>query len=185
MGLVHRDISPSNIMISSRGEVKLLDFGIAKLPGGLSQTRHGVVKGNLAYMAPEQARGSPVDARTDLFALGLVMFRCLSGRPLYQAPEIHQLLLKAAEGPLDEEWQRITALPDPAARILSRALQPDPAMRFATAEDFASALPALPRSSAASLAGRIQELFAEELHREEQKLNAAIASARPRAASAG
>jgi serine/threonine-protein kinase len=185
MGLVHRDISPANIMISSRGEVKLLDFGIAKLPGGPSQTRHGVVKGNMTYMAPEQARGYPVDARTDLFSLGLVIFRCVAGRPLYQAPEMHQLLLKAAEGPRDEEWRRIISLPDPAARLLSKALQPDPAMRFATAEDFAAALPLLSRSSAASLAATVQTLFSEELRREEHQINSAINAATRKVASAG
>jgi serine/threonine-protein kinase len=187
MGLVHRDISPSNIMISSRGEVKLLDFGIAKHAGRASatnQTRHGVVKGNMTYMAPEQARGLPVDARTDLFSLGLVLYRCIAGRPLYQGTELHHLLLKAAEGPGEEEWERIQALPEPAAHLLSKALQPDPAMRFGSAEEFAAAIPHPARSAAANLASTVQVLFAEEMRREQQQINMAISSATRRVASA-
>ena len=185
MGLVHRDISPSNIMVSGRGEVKLLDFGIAKQPGGgAAQTRHGVVKGNMTYMAPEQARGLPVDARTDLFSLGLVIFRCLNGRPLYHGTELHHLLLKAADGPGEEEWSRIQAMPEPAGVILAKALQPDPSMRFGSAEEFAAAIPHLTRSPAANLSNLVQALFADELRREQQQINSAISTAARRAVSA-
>ena len=84
MGIVHRDVSPSNILVSARGEVKLFDFGIVKAEGRVTKTQHGVVKGNVSFMSPEQARGIDVDGRADLFSLGLVMFYCLTGDVLYQ-----------------------------------------------------------------------------------------------------
>ena len=84
VGLVHRDVSPSNILVSARGEVKLFDFGIVKAEGRVTKTQHGVVKGNVSFMSPEQARGLAVDGRADLFSLGLVIFYCLTGEILYR-----------------------------------------------------------------------------------------------------
>ncbi len=84
LGIVHRDVSPSNVLGSARGEVKLFDFGIVKAEGRVTKTQHGVVKGNVSFMAPEQARGTETDARADLFSMGLVMFYCLTGEILYQ-----------------------------------------------------------------------------------------------------
>ena len=79
LGIVHRDVSPTNIMVSFQGDVKLLDFGIVKATERVSKTREGNVKGNVGYMSPEQARGLEVTSRSDLFSLGLVMFELLSG----------------------------------------------------------------------------------------------------------
>ena len=84
LGIVHRDVSPTNIMVSFEGEVKLLDFGIVKATERVSKTKEGNVKGNVGYMSPEQARGQDVSNRSDLFSLGLVMFELLSGEPFYQ-----------------------------------------------------------------------------------------------------
>ncbi|WDT79866.1 MAG: serine/threonine-protein kinase [Candidatus Manganitrophus sp.] len=81
--LVHRDISPQNILVSYEGEVKLVDFGIAKAAMGGQETKTGVLKGKLAYMSPEQAWGKPVDGRTDLFALGIVLYEAVTGERLF------------------------------------------------------------------------------------------------------
>ena len=116
LGIVHRDVSPSNVLISARGEVKLFDFGIVKAEGRVTKTQHGVVKGNVSFMSPEQARGIGVDARADLFSLGLVIYYCLTGDVLYRGNTTYDLLVKAATGPGPDELARIAALPAPCAR---------------------------------------------------------------------
>jgi serine/threonine protein kinase len=83
LGLVHRDVSPQNIMVSFEGSVKVIDFGIARALGRLGDTVSGSLKGKLGYMAPEQARGEQVDARADLFSLGVVLWECVAGRRLF------------------------------------------------------------------------------------------------------
>src|SRR5262249_27229916 len=79
LGIVHRDVSPQNILLSRSGEVKLSDFGIAKAQARATATRTGVVKGKLSYMSPEQAEGQPLDHRTDLFAVGVILYHALTG----------------------------------------------------------------------------------------------------------
>src|SRR5205814_7906959 len=120
--IVHRDVSPTNVMVSARGEVKLFDFGIVKAEGRVTKTQSGVVKGNVSFMSPEQARGTEVDARADLFSLGLVLYYCLTGEVLYQGGTSYELLVKAATGPGPDELAKIAALPAPAAAIVTRAL---------------------------------------------------------------
>src|SRR5262249_19243680 len=109
--LVHRDVSPSNILISARAEVKLFDFGIVKAEGPLNQAQAGIVKGNPSLMPPEQARGTEVDLRTDLFALALTGYFLLAGAFLYQAKSPYELLVKAAHGPGPDELARLKVLP--------------------------------------------------------------------------
>jgi hypothetical protein len=164
--IVHRDVSPGNIVVSRIGEVKLIDFGIVKAASGsrVSQTDLGNVKGNAAFMAPEQARGLAVDRRADLFSLGLVMFRALSGEPFYPGGTTAEVFYGSATGPTAEHFERIDRLPPAAASILKKALMPDPADRYQTAEDFATALaPHLAAGAKASVATLINALFGAEL----------------------
>jgi serine/threonine protein kinase len=84
LNIIHRDISPPNILISYEGEVKLIDFGLAKATSSSVQTQAGIIKGKLAYMSPEQVRGSQLDARSDVFALGIVFFELLTGKRLFR-----------------------------------------------------------------------------------------------------
>jgi serine/threonine-protein kinase len=164
--IVHRDISPGNIVVSRLGEVKLIDFGIVKAASGsrVSQTDLGNVKGNAAFMSPEQARGLAVDRRSDLFSLGLVMFRALSGEPFYPGGTTAEVFYGSATGPTAEHFDRIDRLPPAAAQILKKALTPDPADRFQTAEDFAAALePHIPAGAKASVATLVNALFGAEL----------------------
>jgi serine/threonine protein kinase len=123
IGIVHRDVSAGNIMVSLEGEVKLFDFGIVKARGRSTQTQVGMVKGNTSFMSPEQARGQDVDARSDLFSLALVMFYCLTGRLLYEGDNDLDVLYKAASGPTPKDWEVIQQLPRPAPRS-SRARWP-------------------------------------------------------------
>ena len=140
LGLVHRDIAAGNVLVSAAGEVKLTDFGIVKSNDRVSRTQIGVVKGNANFMSPEQARGQAVDARSDLFSLGLVLHYCLAGELLYRGDHDLEVLHHAASGLLLEDLQRIERLPDPAPQILGRALALDPGDRFQTAAEFADTL---------------------------------------------
>jgi serine/threonine protein kinase len=175
LGIVHRDVSPMNVLASGRGEVKLLDFGIAKSANRSTHTRAGLVKGNVNFMAPEQARGHEVDGRADLFSLGMSLFWCLTGELLYDGQNDFERLLQAAEGPSEAHWERIYRLPAPAVAILERALQPHPADRFQSAEEFARALPAVRPEDASSLERTMLRLFGEELRAESAYRSALVA----------
>jgi tRNA A-37 threonylcarbamoyl transferase component Bud32 len=134
--IVHRDVAPGNVLISYPGEVKLTDFGIAKAERRVSRTEVGMVKGNANFMSPEQARGEPVDARTDIFSAGLVLYYCMTSQLLYRGETTLNRLLRAAVGPATSQFSQIEQLPPAAAQILRRALAIDPAKRYATAEEF-------------------------------------------------
>ncbi|MCA9689515.1 MAG: serine/threonine protein kinase, partial [Myxococcales bacterium] len=84
LNIVHRDVSPPNILVSYDGEVKLIDFGVAKAAGRVSRTQAGILKGKFGYMSPEQVRGMPLDRRSDVFALGVVLYELLTGTRLFQ-----------------------------------------------------------------------------------------------------
>ena len=173
LDLVHRDVSPNNVLVSARGEVKLFDFGIAKAANRITQTQFGMVKGNVRFMSPEQARGDAVDPRSDLFAVGLVIYYALSGDALYSADTAYTLLLKAAQGPGEKELQNLRSLPKEAQRILQRALQPDPADRYQTAAEFAQALSPFIAGATDALARTMERLFGEEIRAEEARFAAA------------
>ena len=169
LNLVHRDVSPNNIMVSSSGEVKLLDFGIVKSDDKLTRTQTGVIKGNVFYMSPEQARGIPVDARADLFSLGLVLFCMATGETLYRGTTNYDLLLRSGEGLGTAEWERVQALPTQLRALLERALRSDPAERFQSAEDFMRAIPSGTVASADQLKQLVTQLFGADFEREKQR----------------
>jgi len=102
----------------------------------VSRTEVGVVKGNAQFMSPEQARGEVVDARSDIFSAGLVLYYCMTGQVLYQSETTANSLLRAAVGPVTAEFSQIGALSAPVAEILRRSLAQDPAKRYQTAEAF-------------------------------------------------
>jgi hypothetical protein len=166
IGLVHRDISPGNVMVTARGEVKLFDFGIVKGEGRVSKTEVGVVKGNVSFMSPEQARGLTVDARSDLFSLGLVLYYGLTGEQLYPGMSTFDQLMRAATGPKTEQLQRFIDLPPTASAVVARALAVDPSLRYQTAAEFAVAVAPHITGGKAEASTLMQELFGEEFKRE-------------------
>jgi len=137
MEIVHRDVSPGNVLVSYRGEIKLTDFGIAKADRRVSRTELGMVKGNASFMSPEQARGEAVDIRSDVFSAGLVLFFCLTNQFLYRGETTLNRLLRAAVGPATSQFDQIDQLPLPAAKVLRRALALDPDVRYGSAAEFA------------------------------------------------
>lgn len=138
--LVHRDVSPQNIMVSFEGQTKVVDFGIAKAETGRDPTRAGVVKGKFSYMSPEQIAGGDVDRRSDVFSLGIVLFECLAARRLFRGDSPEQV----AELILRRRVPRLSSVvPDvPAALddICARALEPRLGRRFQTALEMGDAL---------------------------------------------
>ena len=166
LGIVHRDISPANVLVSFLGEVKLSDFGIVKAEERVSQTDHGVIKGNVSYMSPEQARSESVDLRSDLFSLGMMMFYALTGRTFYQSETMMGRLMLAAVGPTPEQLETVRQLPAEAAAILEKALSPDPAARYQSADDFARALAGGLTGARTELSDTLKEIYDEETRRE-------------------
>ena len=149
LGLVHRDISPSNVLLSYAGEVKLSDFGVAK-----RNTDHSVVtslKGELGYISPEQARGATTDRRSDIFSLGAIAFELFTGSPLRNLTNSPDDYLKAASGIVASPARYRPDIPPSIERVLAGALAPDPRDRFADARLFVDAcreaLAVVPRPS--------------------------------------
>jgi serine/threonine protein kinase/Tol biopolymer transport system component len=134
-GIVHRDIKSENIMVNTRNQVKVMDFGLAKLRGSMKLTKASSTIGTLAYMAPEQIQGDAVDARSDIFSFGVVLYEMLTGRMPFRGEHDAAMMYSI----LNEEPEPVTAsLPDASAEIqhiVSRALEKDPADRYQSAED--------------------------------------------------
>ena len=166
-------------MVSARGEVKLLDFGVVKADEGrVARTDVGVVKGNVTYMAPEQARGLDVDARADLYSLALVMFFCATGKPLYAADTTYGLLMKAGNGPGVEDRTAIRALPPALAAVIDRATATR--SRIATRTHTPWPRRWKPRRATAptATAALVVELFGAELKEEAHRMASSAPTAR-------
>jgi len=143
-GLVHRDVSPQNVLVSFEGEVKLTDFGIARALGSSEVTAPGTVKGKLAYMAPEQARGEAVDGRADVFALGVVLWELCTGRRLFaRDTDAATLAALLSPEPLSPPSAWNEAVPPRLDEVALAALEREPRLRTPSADAFAEALAAL------------------------------------------
>jgi eukaryotic-like serine/threonine-protein kinase len=145
LGIIHRDVSPSNVLISNSGEVKLSDFGIAKRRRENSVV--GSLKGNLVYMSPEQARRAPLDRRTDVFSLGAVLFEMLVGTKIREMTDEVNGFRQAASGVVRSARELRPDIPPAYEALLARALEADPARRFPDAASFGAAIRELQRGS--------------------------------------
>ncbi len=139
LGLVHRDVSPQNIMVSFEGSVKVIDFGIARALGRLGDTSSGSLKGKLGYMAPEQARGEPVDARADIFSLGVVLWECVAGRRLFLRENELATLRAVVYEPIPSA-SKFTEVDPALDAIVRRSVARNVEERFQTAEEMRIAL---------------------------------------------
>jgi len=167
LNIVHRDVSPHNVMINWSGHVKLLDFGIAKTSQEI--TTGGAAVGKYGYMSPEQAQSFEVDPRSDIFALGIVLFEALTGRPLYDRPTLLDTLHAIVREPVPSLLAERPELPEALEHIVGRALAKDPAHRFQSAGELRAALLSLLRTSGQSVTDQRIALFLDGLFDEDEK----------------
>lgn len=181
LGLVHRDVSPQNVLISFEGDIKLCDFGIVKAVTKASKTQLGALKGKLQYMSPEQAWGRPVDARSDIFSLGAVLFEMLTGRRLFAGDSEMSVLDAVREGRIQAPRDLDPRIPLEVNALVLKALAREPENRFQTAGQMQRELDAIlssmrPQPSTLDLARYMQRLFGEV--RAESAVEAASAAAK-------
>ncbi len=138
--IIHRDVSPDNILIGVSGEVKITDFGIAHGRGRRTKTMHGVIKGKSGYMSPEQANAHPLDWRSDLFSLGVVFHEMLTRQPLYSADAEFMAMQRIAREPAPAPSSLFADVPRELDGIALKALEKDPADRFQSGAAMAHAL---------------------------------------------
>ena len=146
--IIHRDVSPQNILLSRHGEVKLVDFGIAKAANLSHKTRAGVIKGKLVYMSPEQAWGDKVDQRSDIFSAGIVLYEALTMGSLYLDSNPAKLLEKVRKAAIEPPSFRRPDVPAEVDALVMRALSPRPADRYQSSSEFAAALADFQRRTA-------------------------------------
>ena len=168
--IIHRDVSPHNIMIAYNGAVKLLDFGIAKADHRAHKTQAGVVKGKFAYMAPEQCTAGQADHRLDIFALGVCIFETITGRSLYRRKTEAATMRAVIMDPVPSLKERLPDVPDELDKILQKALAKEAGDRFDSAADFASALEQFARDNdmvgkQREVADFVKKVFPEEFTR--------------------
>jgi serine/threonine protein kinase len=168
LGIVHRDVSPSNIIVTYDGATKLLDFGVAKTAASSVKTRTGALKGKVAYMSPEQARGAALDRRSDIFSLGIVLWEMVTTQRLYRGENDLATLQLIITQPAKPPTTVRPDCPPELERIVMRALADDLGARYATAEQLVTDLDELAREhklkqSPNALAATMNQLFSAEL----------------------
>ncbi len=137
-GIVHRDIKSDNIMVSSKNQIKVMDFGLAKLKGSLKLTRTSSTVGTLAYMAPEQIQGGEVDARSDIFSFGIVLYEMLTGRTPFRGEHEAAIMYSILNEEPESVLKHRPDLPPELDRIIRRALEKDPEDRYQHTDDMTS-----------------------------------------------
>jgi serine/threonine-protein kinase len=164
LDIVHRDLSPHNVLVGVDGVARVIDFGIAKAVGRLQMTNEGQVKGKLAYMAPEQLLEKTVDARSDVYAAGVVLWESLAGQRLFGEENPGAVMVSVLTRPIPAPSTVSPRVPRKLDRIAMRALERDPALRFQTARDMALAIEAsVPAASPVRVAEWVRGLAGQVL----------------------
>jgi serine/threonine-protein kinase len=173
--IVHRDVNATNIFLTYDGEVKIIDFGLAKAANRASKTAAGVIKGKVAYMSPEQAVGAPVDRRTDVFALGTTLWELSCDRRLFKHTDEVETLRRVHAADVPDPTKIVDGYPPELARIVLRALARDKERRYATAAALAADLDAF--AGGAVNAGVVAEVMRELFTRDRARQAAWVAEA--------
>jgi serine/threonine protein kinase len=168
LDIVHRDVTPQNVIVTYDGAVKLLDFGIAKASNRINETRSGSFKGKVPYMSPEQCRGEALDRRSDIFSLGILLHEMTLCQRLFRGDTDFQILKQIAEGPITRPRDIDPTYDQRLQSIVMKALERDPARRFQTARELQEALEELAhdlrlRLSPLALADYMHDLFADKV----------------------
>jgi len=173
LGIVHRDVSPQNVMVSAEGNARLLDFGVAKAMGRVHVTRDGQIKGKLAYMAPEQLRKGPIDRRVDIFAAAVVLWETITVRRLFEGDSEMAILAQVTMGDIPPPSSAGVDVPPSLEAMLMRGLARDPDRRFRTARDMAMALEAaVPPASPWEVGEWLAEVAGDALARRAHQVQA-------------
>jgi serine/threonine-protein kinase len=179
LAIVHRDVSPQNVLVGADGVVRVVDFGVAKAASRAHSTRDGKVKGKLSYMAPEQLKRQEVDRRADVYAVGVMLWEALAGRKLFVADDAMAVMDAVVNEPVPAIATLAPGVSEELASIVHRALDRDPARRFPTAMAMAEALEvAAPPAQQRELAAWVKETAGSSLEAREAKL-AEIESSTP------
>ena len=177
LNIIHRDVSPQNIIITYEGDVKIVDFGIAKARSRSTITQVGMIKGKVAYMAPEQASGKNIDSRSDIFPTGILLYEMLSGKRMFTGDTL-QILAKVSRAEFDPPETAISNLAPKLYKILHQALAKDPEQRYQSGGEMLADLEECMfelflRPTARGLAQYMKDLFKEEIIAEEQVMRRA------------
>ena len=174
MSIIHRDISPQNVIITYEGDIKIVDFGIAKARSQSTITQVGLIKGKVAYMSPEQAAGVNIDHRSDIFPCGILLYELLSGKRVFTGETLH-ILEKVRRAEFSPPEEVVQGLPSKVYQILHRALAKEPGERYQSGGEMLADLEECMfelsmRPTARGLSQYMKELFKEEISSEEQVL---------------
>jgi serine/threonine protein kinase len=188
--LVHRDVSPQNVLLSFSGQVYVADFGIAKVKDTEVKTQSGVVKGKFAYMSPEQARAEPLDRRSDVFSTGILLYEALTGKRLFAGESPAETILRIVEGKVPSPLEKRPELSPDLAEIALMCLKKRREERFDSASALAAALRTVLRERGASvdqgqLAELLDALFAEDREKLTTRIREAVVSAEHPAVPSG
>jgi serine/threonine protein kinase len=181
LGIVHRDVSPHNVLLSEQGEVKLTDFGIAKAMNKREHTGTGVVKGKVAFMSPEQALGKPIDARSDLFSLGTMLYLMVTRARPFEGPSDLETLLRVQKGDFPAPEEVAPDLPPEVAALISRAMRRDPDERYQSADEMLADVERVLRTAFRPVGQSELKRWLAELTARDGVLPISQASARPTA----